>query len=104
VFYALNSDGKLRWKLQTGGATQSSPVLGVDGTIYLGVNEHMWAITPEGKRKREQPTTLEANFEAAALVLADGTICHVSRYGMMMDVDMETGAMKWMLYISEQGY
>ena len=102
--YALNLDGKLRWKLQTGGMTQCSPVLGADGTIYLGVNEHMWAILPEGNRKWEQPTTFTDPFEASALVLADGTICHVSRYGMLMDFDTEQFGLKWMYSLGQQGY
>jgi outer membrane protein assembly factor BamB len=102
--YALNLDGKLRWKLQTGGMTQSSPVLGADGTIYLGVNANMWAILPEGKRKWEQPTTFTDPFEASALVLADGTICHVSRYGMLMDFDTEQFGLDWMYFVGQQGY
>ena len=42
--YALNTNGSLRWKLHTGGITESSPVIGPDGTIYLGVNQQrLWA-------------------------------------------------------------
>jgi outer membrane protein assembly factor BamB len=102
--YALNFDGTKRWALATGSMTQASPVIGEDGTIYLGVNEHMWAITPSGQKKWEQPAPYDKPFEATPLVLADGTICHISRYGMMMDVEPERSQLKWMFFVSQQGY
>jgi outer membrane protein assembly factor BamB len=102
--YALNFDGTKRWWLPTASGTQCSPVIGGDGTIYLGVNEHMWAITADGKRKWEQPAPYEDHFEASPLVLANGTICHVSRYGMVMNVNGDEPRLNWMFYISHQGY
>src|SRR5205823_5484869 len=104
VCYGLNFDGTQRWALATGSMTQASPVIGGDGTIYLGVNEHMWAITPSGQKKWEQPAPYEDHFEASPLVLADGTICHMSRYGMVMDIEPEQAQLKWMFYVSHQGY
>jgi len=49
--YALNSDGKLAWRVRTGGITESSPVIGLDGIVYVAVNKQLWAITPDGKKK-----------------------------------------------------
>ena len=34
--YALNSDGSLKWHYQTDGEVKSSPVIGNDGTVYVG--------------------------------------------------------------------
>ena len=102
--HALNWDGTKRWELATRSSTQCSPVIGEEDTIYLGVNEHMWAITADGKRKWEQAAPFPDPFEASALVLANGTIVHVSRYGMMMDVQPKEPNQNWMFYISHQGY
>jgi outer membrane protein assembly factor BamB len=35
TFYALNSDGTLRFKMTTGGRISSSPAIGPDGTVYF---------------------------------------------------------------------
>jgi hypothetical protein len=72
--YALNLDGSLRWRLRTGGVTESSPVIGLDGTIYVGVLEHLWAIHPGGKKKWGSPGGLYLPWESTPVVLADGTI------------------------------
>jgi outer membrane protein assembly factor BamB len=98
-FYALNYEGQLRWRLKTGGITESSPVIGLDGSLYVGVNETVWAITPEGKKKWEQTTPWpDFFFEATPLVLADGSVCHISRYGMLMNVESEQHHLNWMYY------
>ena len=37
------------WKFQTGGAVQSSPVVGSDGTVYVGASDnYFYAISPGG--------------------------------------------------------
>jgi len=104
LLHALNWDGTKRWDLPIGSMTQCSPVIGEGETIYLGVNEHMWAVAADGKRKWEQPAPFTDPFEASALVLANGTIVHVSRYGMVMNVNCSYPEQNWMFYISHQGY
>jgi outer membrane protein assembly factor BamB len=87
VFYALKADGVLKWKLRTGGVTESSPVLGADGTIYVGVNKKLWSISPEGKEQWEQEVTTDAyqqTIDATPLVLADNSLCIVSGYGLLV--------------------
>ena len=37
--YALNPDGSLVWKFATGGAIDSSPAIGADGTVYVGSSD-----------------------------------------------------------------
>jgi hypothetical protein len=37
-------------------------------------------------------------------MLADGTICHVSQYRMLMNVGAEKPDLKWMFFICHQGY
>ena len=50
--YAINPDGSLKWKYQTGGWVVSSPAIGSDGTIYVGSHDHkLYAINPDGSLK-----------------------------------------------------
>ena len=49
--YALRPDGTERWRLHTGGATESSPVLDEDGNIYLSVNELDLSVGSDGKKR-----------------------------------------------------
>lgn len=37
--YAVQPDGKLKWKYKTGGSINSSPAIGADGTLYIGSSD-----------------------------------------------------------------
>ena len=37
--YALEPDGRLRWSVELGGDVDSSPLIGPDGTIYVGADD-----------------------------------------------------------------
>jgi outer membrane protein assembly factor BamB len=99
-FYALNLDGRLRWRLHTGGCTQSSPVIGPQGTIYVGVNRELWAISADGKKLWAHPTDLPV--EAAPLVLSDDSVCFVSHGGWLFDVAPD-GTRRWSLFLNVNG-
>jgi outer membrane protein assembly factor BamB len=92
--YAVDEAGALRWRLHTGGITASSPVIGTDGTIYLGVNRMLWAVTPEGKKKWEQP--IEWDIDTTPTVVGDDFIYIVSWSGDLTLVD-SAGHLKWSL-------
>ena len=107
--YAVNLDGTLRWRLRTGGITESSPVIGLDGTIYVGVLTHLWAISADGQKRwgragDEKDLPLKDwPYEASPLVLANGSICGVSRYGMLSYASPE-GVEQSMYYLYGYGY
>jgi outer membrane protein assembly factor BamB len=98
--YALNSTGGLRWRLLTGGITESSPVIGLDGTIFIGVNSQLWAITPDGKKKGALQD--EDLIEAPPMVVGDGSICFISRYGLVKEASPEP-RLKWSSYLYDHG-
>jgi len=64
--------GTLKWKFKTGGAINSSPAIGPDGTIYVGGGYYLYAINPDG--------TLKWKFKADRCVVSspvigpDGTV------------------------------
>jgi outer membrane protein assembly factor BamB len=46
--YAMNPDGKLKWRYQTDGEIFSSPAVGEDGTIYIGSDDgFLHAVNPD---------------------------------------------------------
>ncbi len=50
--YALNTDGTEKWKYRMGDEVWSSPVLGQDGTVYIGsYDDHLYAISKNGTVK-----------------------------------------------------
>jgi outer membrane protein assembly factor BamB len=51
-FWAINPDGSEKWFFRTGDALYSSPVIGDDGTIYVGcADENFYALNPNGTEK-----------------------------------------------------
>ncbi|MEZ5337456.1 MAG: PQQ-binding-like beta-propeller repeat protein [bacterium] len=50
--YALNPDGSLKWRYQTGDKIGSTAAIGRDGTIYFGSYDgRLYALNPDGKEK-----------------------------------------------------
>src|ERR1044071_2439788 len=92
---AIDTDGALRWRLRTGGATESSPVIGLDGTVYIGVNAQVWAITPEGDKKWDRG--VDSLIEPTPLLLADGSICFDSGWGVLMNIGRDS-TFNWTYY------
>lgn len=73
-FYALNSDGTLKWSFATGGNVRNSPAIGADGTIYIGSDDdNLYALNPDGTQKWAFNTGGNVNITSNAIG-TDGTI------------------------------
>ena len=90
--YAVNPDGSLKWKISIDGHTQSStaikipfadatlaetPLIGIDGTIYVGGSESFYAINPDGSIKWEIPIGVATR----PVISTDGTIYYFGTDG-----------------------
>ena len=64
--YAVDRNGRTKWKYTTGKSIKSSPVIGPDGTIYImvgigtdtdayGLDSSLHAVDPQGRKKWECP-------------------------------------------------
>jgi outer membrane protein assembly factor BamB len=73
ALYAINPNGTLKWKYETGGALPASPAIGSDGTVYIGsMDRQFYAINPDGTLQWIYPT--KNVFTSSAAIGADGTI------------------------------
>ncbi len=74
--YALNPNGTLKWKFNTGGIIeQSSPVIGGNGNIYIGSRDgYLYSINPDGTKQWSYFTTSGATIDSTPALGTDGTI------------------------------
>lgn len=73
-FYALNPNGTLRWRYQTGGYIKGSASIASDGTIYIpSFDGYLYAFNPNGTLYWRAWTGGSISAAGAALA-ADGTI------------------------------
>jgi outer membrane protein assembly factor BamB len=71
--YALNPDGTLKWKYETGGQIFSDPAIAADGTIYITSCDHrLYALNPSGTLKWKFNTG--EIVSASPVIAEDGTI------------------------------
>jgi len=100
-FYALSLDGTLRWRLRTGGISESSPIVAADGTIYIGVNHQLWAISADGKQKWTRG--FQQTIQSPPLALSDGSVCCNSIQGLLADFDPQN-ELRWKYDCLGYGY
>jgi outer membrane protein assembly factor BamB len=84
---------RLLWSLSLGGNVQSSPAIGVDGTIYVGADDNrLHAIRPDGHKVWSHATGGDVNSSPA--VGADGTIYVGSNDEYLYAINPD-GSRKW---------
>jgi outer membrane protein assembly factor BamB len=80
----------IKWQFKTSGNAVSHPALGSDGTIYIGSNKGLQAISPDGKLLWE--TTLGG--VGTPVVSEDGTLYLDIQHGLMFGVSKD-GTLVW---------
>jgi outer membrane protein assembly factor BamB len=93
--YAGPASPELAWEVSTGGHVSAQPVIGDDGTIYVGSHDHhLYAISPEGEIRWRRDLGAPIYSTAA---LADGRVYVGSDADRLFAVDAATGAVIWHL-------
>ena len=91
--YAVNSNGSLKWRLQTGDVVRSSPAIGTDGTVYVGsYDNRLYAINPGGTIKWYYITG--GNVPSSPAIASDGTIIFGSSDGYIYALNPDS-TLKW---------
>jgi len=88
-------NGSLKWSYTDGSAmiSSSSPVIGPDGTIYLGMDMSLYALNPEGTKKWEYGTGDVVHSSPA--VGSDGTV-YIGSYDDQFYALNPEGKLKWL--------
>ncbi len=93
-YYAVGSDGQLRWTYPTGSNNWSAAALAEDGTLFWGsLDGKVHAVTSAG---RELWTKRTLGFVAASAALgSDGTVYIGSFDSNLYALDPKTGSVRW---------
>jgi outer membrane protein assembly factor BamB len=73
LFVAVNLDGTFSWQFSVG-EDPSSPVIGADGTVYIGGGGKLWALDPSTQGVKWSITPSLAGMLSTPAVSADGYI------------------------------
>jgi outer membrane protein assembly factor BamB len=91
--YAVNPEGTLKWRFQTGDVVRSSPAIAPDGTVYVGsYDNHLYAINSDGTLKWSYLTG--GNVPSSPAIAADGTIVFGSSDGNVYALNPDS-TLKW---------
>ena len=92
--YAINgSTGSLLWDYSLGGgSSKSTPAIGSDGTIYVGIGDGLTAVSQSGGYKWHYPAA--DVFESSPAIGDDGTIYASSRDGYLHAI-WPNGTQRW---------
>lgn len=99
IFYALNPNGSLKWKVPSpSGPLQSSPIMDASGTIYYAVNKYVVAIGDAGYQhysKWTGPYSATDNVISSPALGANGYLYFASVDGWVYALDSFTGDFVW---------
>ena len=105
-FYALNPNGTLAWRFAAASPVQQHPVVGSDGTVYVGMDGRLYAFGPGGEVR--WTANLGSNLPGGPALAPDGQTIYAfghdsagpvaTLYAFRLD-----GTIKWQ-YSSFYGY
>jgi len=96
--YAINSNGTLRWSLETDSAIITTPIIASDGNIYLSSHEKLYSISPN--RQLLWSFTTNECFSSPAIG-EDGTLYAGSFDGKPYAINAN-GNLRWSYGIGEE--
>jgi outer membrane protein assembly factor BamB len=88
----LKPDGTEKWRLHTGGATESSPALDGQGMIYLGANLFNIGVNEDGKKIWERGAA--DMIDASPVVTANRVVYCSSPWREFYAIQAD-GALQW---------
>ena len=91
--YAINPDGTLKWKYNTGSYIRSSPTIDSDGTVYIATYAGFFTINSDGALKWSNDYFLGDDV-TSAVIGEDGTIYIGSSRGLYA-FNPDDGSVKW---------
>lgn len=106
-FWAINPDGKEKWRFKTGDAMYSGPAIADDGTIYFGCTDgNAYALNPDGTEKWRFNTGEDAkqrgdSFNAVPSIAEDGTV-YFGGYDENLYALSPDGKVKWKFKMQEK--
>ena len=80
--YAINPNGKRKWKFKAGRAAEFGPTVGSDGTVYVGSGRTVYAISPNGTKKWQFVT---GGLVSSAPTIGYGTKAEAADAGFRFD-------------------
>jgi uncharacterized repeat protein (TIGR01451 family) len=93
------NNGKLKWRFTTGEQIYSSPVIGSDGTIYVGSDDdNLYAIDSDGIEKWR--FTADFDVHSSPAISSDGTIYIASEDKKLYAINQD-GTEKWSFMASK---
>jgi outer membrane protein assembly factor BamB len=91
--YSGPSTPKVKWSYTTGGAIDSCPAIGADGTTYAGSSDgKLYAMNPDGSLKWSY--TNGGEIHSSPAIRADGTI-YIGNYDGKLYAINPDGSLKW---------
>jgi outer membrane protein assembly factor BamB len=91
--YVSSSDGNQKWKYSTNGMVRSSPVIGADGTIYVGCDSPIvWAINADGSEKCRASN---GGYDRSSPVIGKDGVIYDYPESMYFQAFNENGTYKW---------
>jgi outer membrane protein assembly factor BamB/fibronectin type 3 domain-containing protein len=92
-YNTARNNGIKKWSFKTDNAIQSSPVIDIDGTIYIGSIDHkLYALYPNGTMKWTFSTNL--GIMSSPAIASDGTIYIASNDPKLYAINQD-GTKKW---------
>ncbi len=93
-FYAINSDGSQKWRINTDGVIYSSPSIGPDGTIYYTTCSTLFALDTDGTQKWSFDLNSGNNYSITAAIAHNGTI-YIGSWDNYFYALNPDGSLKW---------